>query len=138
MRIFTSRYQNKQLADFPALKVGISIGAPRFKIAYPVIRLKELMPRYPMMKLHGDEFKLVYLAYLQSLTAARVIALLEQTSRANGDADLVLLCFEDVNAGQLCHRRYLAEFLVHHLGIEIPELPTNAEASLQQASMFYA
>jgi len=124
VRIYTSRYQNKALAEVDAVKVGISVGGPRFRIDYRVVRLSDLAPRFPMLKLRGEEFRREYRAYLHRLTTPRIVQLLEQLSHDNGDSDLVLLCFEDVNAGMLCHRRYLAEFLRAEAGLEIPELPT--------------
>ena len=36
--------------------------------------------------------------------------------------DVVLLCYEDLTKpGEWCHRRIVAEWFEHHLGIEVPE-----------------
>lgn len=45
MKIYTSRYGNKEIARTSLVPVGISIGNPRFKLAFKVEqRIKELAP----------------------------------------------------------------------------------------------
>lgn len=44
MVIFTSRYVNKGLATWAGVKVGITVGNPRWKLPYAVVRLLLLAP----------------------------------------------------------------------------------------------
>ena len=44
MRLYTSRWQNKELADLECQPVGISRGIPRFKTGYRYRLLRDLAP----------------------------------------------------------------------------------------------
>lgn len=122
MRIFTSRYQNKALAGLPVVPVGISAGAPRFKTAFPVVRLPALAPARSMFALDREGFIAAYRAMLDGLGVERVLAMIAQ---ATGGRDACLLCFCDVVNGADCHRRVLADWLHDRTGelvleIELP------------------
>ena len=51
-----------------------------------------------------------------------VVALLARLAVEHPGEQLCLLCFEDVHAGQECHRRWLAEWIEDRFGIDVPEL----------------
>jgi hypothetical protein len=40
----------------------------------------------------------------------------------SGGITVVMLCFENVLAGERCHRRYVAEFIEQNTGLVVPEL----------------
>lgn len=142
MRIFTSRYANRDLANRPDLvKVGISVGAPRFKIGYNIeTRMHELMPTWLMVqgihqgKITREEYESAYLNKLDSFDSFDLMPLFERISRLNGDRDLVLLCFEDLRKpGAFCHRRMFASWWKKRTGEEVRELKevSQAEKRLQ-------
>ena len=60
------------------------------------------------------------------------IAKLAEIARRNPAERLVLLCFEDVNAGEECHRRWLAEWMEQKYQLTVTELP-DADAQLRFA-----
>jgi hypothetical protein len=59
-----------------------------------------------------------------------VVALLARLAVEHPGEQLVLCCFEDVHAGQECHRRWLAEWLEDRYDIEVPELTESAQLAL--------
>lgn len=122
MKLFTSRYQNKALAGLPVVPVGISAGAPRFRTAFPVVRVPGLAPRRELFKLDKEGFIAGYRDQLDALTPKGVMDLI---ARATGGRDACLLCFCNVVDGDECHRRVLADWLqdrTRQLVLEI-ELP---------------
>ena len=112
MGIYTSRYSNKELADGKYYCVGISIGTPKFKLAY---RLENL-----------EDFKKAYYEKLNGIGKDRIINMvmkMERDAAAQGK-DLVLLCYEDVRIPEdWCHRTVFAEWWVENTGEIIEELP---------------
>ena len=68
------------------------------------------------------EARLAYLARLQDL-AEPTIRFLSDVARANPGQPLVVLCFEDVHAGGVCHRTWFAEWMKGRFGITVKELP---------------
>ena len=63
-------------------------------------------------------------------------AILARLEGVSGGLPVVTLCYEDVHAGQLCHRRYLADWLEEKARITVPELgpdmiPRRPDASEQ-------
>ena len=111
--------------------VGVTFGYPRFKMPYkPAKNLRVLGPPKSMRDASPTEFTKLYTGYLDELGFEKVYAMLEEVWRTNGEKDLVLLCYEDVNAGQFCHRRVLAEWLESHTGEMIPELATERQPRL--------
>ena len=122
MRLFTSRYQNKALADRADLvKVGITQGDPRFRLGYDLAaNLRALAPPRSIWGLDQETFRTRYTASLDEIGVDGVRSMLE---RAGGGADVVLLCFEDLNEpGKFCHRRVFAEWWEEKTGEAVPEL----------------
>jgi hypothetical protein len=80
-----------------------------------------LAPDDETWMLRGDQegFKRSYLRQLEEIGAEEIIAHLAEIG--NG-LPVVMLCWEDVHAGQVCHRRYVAEFIEDRTGIVVPEL----------------
>ncbi len=121
MRLYTSRWANKELADLECQPVGISRGVPRFRTGYRYKLVRELAPDNATWGLldDPDAFRDSYLRQLEAIGADTILARLEAVS---GGLPVVTLCYEDVQAGQLCHRRYLADWLEEKAGIQVPEL----------------
>jgi len=148
MRIFTSRYQNKALAQREDLvKVGISIGHPRWPLGYKVEYIDFLCPRYWMLRgvkdgiLTHDAFRVAYLDQLEKVGFEAVRQAIGSISERNGGRDVVLLCYEDLDKPDAyCHRRYLGEWIAEKAGVALPaELPTptlREEAPACQLTLF--
>src|SRR5262245_31563894 len=128
LAVWTSRYSNKALARSGLVCVGITRWRPRFKLTYELkMNLTILAPSASMLAqgraghISSRQFKARYLAQLDSVGVDRIRAALQQLQgKARG---IALLCYEDVRAGERCHRRYLADWLKSRAGLEIPELP---------------
>ena len=57
MGIYTSRYSNKELADGKYYCVGISIGTPKFKLAYRLeTQCYSLAPKGYMLRMSLEAF----------------------------------------------------------------------------------
>lgn len=117
----TQRYQ-----DFvPEMgeAVRVTLGRPRFKLAYDYDVVAELAPTAQIFKLKSDaDFEYAYLAHLDRIGVERLRASFAEVSKRHGGLRLVFLCFEDVLAGQLCHRRMFARWWRDNTGEDVPEL----------------
>ena len=132
MELYTSYWQNKDLANLDVVPVGISRGVPRGEKAkqlpYRYKRLPALFPssdllkRWNARKISPHEYTPVYRGYLDSLGLEEVTGQLEKKSAENGGKPLVLLCF--CAPGAFCHRRVWADWYFEKTGQEVPELPT--------------
>ena len=119
--LFTSRWANKDLADLACQPVGISRGTPRFRTGYRYRLLRDLAPDDKTWGFldDPDAFRHSYLDQLHRLGADAILARLEVVS---GGLPVVCLCYEKVLRGEICHRRYLADFLESEAGVQVPEL----------------
>lgn len=123
VKLFSSRWSNRALETAPVVAVGISRGVPRFRVAYRYRRLLDLYPDGWMFSIEDDErFERVYVAKLERLGVDRIMEGLRKISDEEGGADLVLLCFEDVLAGESCHRRMFAAWWTAQTGQVVEEL----------------
>src|SRR5260221_8170860 len=122
--LYTSRYANKELARRPDLvKVGITVGKPRWPLGYPVESLDRLAPWGLLQVFDRAEFTARYHAQLDRAGVDRVLRDLQRISDAHDGQDLVLLCYEDVRKpGEWCHRQVLAEWLADRAGLVVAEL----------------
>jgi hypothetical protein len=76
-----------------------------------------------MLGIKSDErFEKVYVAQLERLGVERIADLLQAISDEEGGKDLALLCYEDVHAREVCHRRMFARWWTEQTGQEVPEL----------------
>jgi hypothetical protein len=128
LSVWTSRYANEALAQ--AHEVGyvlarITRGNARF-FKLPHINLAQLAPTKYEFDLPGTaegnaEFDRSFTARLDRIGPDRVLALLAD---AQGDAPgVILLCFEDVRTGELCHRTVIADWLAARAAVRVQELP---------------
>ena len=138
MAIYTSRYNNKALLGDGYYPVGISLGAPKFKLGYEVReQCYSLAPKGAMLHLPYDQYKTAYMAKLDAIGRDRIICMVQRMEeRADEECkDLVLLCFEDIRKPEeWCHRRLFAEWWMNNTGEIIDELedPTPPKMAAQQ------
>jgi uncharacterized protein (DUF488 family) len=69
-----------------------------------------------------DEFTARYRERLDKTGTAKLWRVFHAISRKHGGARLVLMCFENVLAGELCHRRVWADWFEERTGQHVPEL----------------
>ena len=120
MKLFTSRYQNKQIASTGMVAVGITRGFPRFKLAYQLAKNERaLAPTKEGFRLDGPAFESSYRAHLDELGVNKVRELLEKF--AEPDKAMVLLCYEPPGEG--CHRHIFAAWWEEQTGEKVRELP---------------
>jgi hypothetical protein len=127
MKLYTSRYQNKGIAQSDLIPVGITLGNPRFKLGFVVAKnLRLLAPPREIFRLPNDEFVARFRARLDEIGVGQIGAALADISTKNGGGDLVLLCFEDVflsdTRKNFCHRRVFAQWWQEKTGEEVAEL----------------
>jgi hypothetical protein len=117
-RIVTGRYQQFQPSQ--GVPVRTTVGAPRFWRHGPLLHAKAITPWYEF-RLDEAEAEAKYKERLDR-EAHRVIRQLAALVTEAGDQTLVLLCYDDLDAGAYCHRRWFADWLWDRYGIEVPEL----------------
>ena len=132
-QLWTSRYQNKQLArDADKIRiVGITAGNPRFSTGYQYRMLKLLAPARWMFGIKSDtEFNRRYVEHLDTIGTDRIDQALHTIHETGGYRALVLCCFEDVRTeGEICHRTAFAEWWTTRTGIDVPEYPDPSTAA---------
>jgi rubrerythrin len=90
----------------------------------------ELAPAGWMLGIKSDErFEKLYVAQLERLGVERISDLLQAISDEEGGKDLALLCYEDVHAREVCHRRMFARWWTEQTGQEVPELQQYCDQS---------
>ena len=123
MNLYTSRWQNREVEHLDLMPVGISRGVPKFPVRYRYRRIGELEPDGWMFSIKSDaRFEEVYRRKLERFGAERIAELLRRVSDEEGGADLALLCYENVHAGEVCHRRMFARWWQERTGQHIEEL----------------
>jgi hypothetical protein len=120
-RIVTSRYQSWQPGH--GVPIQVTIGTPKFWGGRRQLVDLRIAAPWGLMdpELPTDECRRLYVQRLDD-RADRIVGGLAAIARQNPGERLVLLCFEDVEAGQVCHRRWFAEWFEDRYGIEVPEL----------------
>ena len=129
--IWTSRYQSDAVARLvkagEIVPVRTSLGAPRMTLSYPLSeQIRPIAPHGRIFKLQGDAFDTAYLRQLGRSGVHRFQVAFESLWDRYPDRDLVLCCFENVWAGEGCHRRLFAEWWFEKTGEMIDELPETA------------
>lgn len=136
MAVWVSRYSNKELQSGKYYPVGISVGAPRFRLGY-VLRDKcySLAPRRDMLKMGIEEYKTAYFKKLEDIGTNKIIKLIDDFKKAAEEEgkDLVFLCFEDIRIpGEWCHRTLFAEWWAEKTGELIEELSDPSEPKIKK------
>jgi hypothetical protein len=124
LKIATSRYQAAdRIARSGLVPVGTTVGNPRFKLGYVLAGRCGLIAPYGLFGkgLSESEFRDGYVARLEK---SGVAAIRERLIEIAGEdaPGVVLLCFEDVHAGEFCHRTVFAEWWEARTGEHVPEL----------------
>ena len=121
MKLYTSRWQNKELADLDATPVGISRGVPRWRTPFRYRMLRMLAPSREIFGIEDpEEFEVAYTAQLDEIGSEKILQALERINAEHGSKPLVLLCWE--RPGEPCHRRLWASWWFEQTGQEVPEL----------------
>jgi|ERR671925_379045 hypothetical protein len=124
MQLATSRYQSADLIVESGLApVRITLGHPRFRLRYELAGTCRLLaPTREIFGLQPEEFSRSYVRLLDRRGVEQIRAALEEIGRETDAPGLVLLCFEDVLAGEFCHRRLFADWWETKTGDAVPEL----------------
>lgn len=121
MKLWTSRWANRDLARLDVVAVGISRGVPKFPVRYRYRRLPDLYPDGWMLGIKDDaQFNEAYRRKLERIGVERIAAGLQRLSDEEGGSDLALLCFEADPAR--CHRGQFADWWTQQTGEVVPEL----------------
>ncbi len=140
MEIYTSRWANKELAHLNVVPVGISRGIPRWPLPYRYRLLRLLAPSRETFALQDlKEFEQAYLAGLEEIGSKKIARALRKISDGHGGRPLALLCYENIHAGETCHRRMFADWWKEQTGQEVPELDGRVEIkprTLMQEMLF--
>jgi Protein of unknown function, DUF488 len=123
MQIATSRYQARErILESGLAPVGTTVGNPRFRLGYELAGRCGMVAPYGLLgkDLTEAEFERGFRDRLERHGVEAIRAKLEEFA---GDAPgVVLLCFEDVHAGETCHRRVFADWWLERTGEDVPEL----------------
>ena len=120
--IYTSRFSNPTLKSGEYTAVRISVGTPRWQLAYTIAgEIKELMPFGLHNVEDADEFQRLYCARLERIGVDRIGRQLTKFEALG--KPVVLLCFEDVRKpSDWCHRTMFADWWLAKTGEIITEL----------------
>ena len=109
--IYTSRYQNSELATGRYTVVGITRGKPKFPLKYELAgNIMEIAPPgYLWNENDQKRFTDGYFRYMDRTGAGAIESILGSYRRMG--RDIVLCCFEDVRKpGEWCHRQIFAKW----------------------------
>jgi hypothetical protein len=124
MKIVTSRYQAAdRVVESGLVPVGTTVGNPRFKLGYSLAGRCGLLAPYGLFGkgLSESEFRAGYIERLESQGVEKIGARLVEIAGEDAPG-VVLLCFEDVHAGEFCHRTIFAEWWTEQTGEPVHEL----------------
>ena len=107
------------------LPIGITVGAAR-GVRYELAGNVGMLAPYGLRELEGEVFELAYRERLDHFGAPAIAGVLAAFVAAYQAPGLVLLCFENVLAGEACHRRTFAEWWEEQTGQLVPELEPQA------------
>ena len=126
LRIATSRYHATDLVLASGLlPIGITVGAAR-GLRYEIAGNVGMLAPYGLRDLDGEAFELAYKDRLDHFGAPAIAAVLAAFVAAYQAPGVVLLCYENVLAGEDCHRRTFAEWWEEQTGKPVPELEPQA------------
>lgn len=131
--IYTSRYSNPELKTGKYTVVGITRGAPKFKLSYPLAgNIMEIAPPgYLFNEYDRKRFTPSYFKHMDRtgpVAISRILNFYEKMGKP-----VVLCCYEDVRKpGEWCHRLVFAEWWLARTGERIEELPDTSSNKWQQ------
>lgn len=116
-RIQTSYFgQLKKLRDAGVIPISIARGTPPW--FGPGNRELRLAPtREALRKGTHEEYNALFFPQLYAMDPQQIVD--EILENAPENSTIALLCWE--KPGELCHRRYVAEWIETHCGIVVPE-----------------
>ena len=124
--IYTSRYSNPELKTGKYTVVGITRGAPKFRLDYELAGniIEIAPPGYLFNEYNRERFTPQYFRHMDRTGARRVAEILARYQRLDLSKDVVLCCYEDVRTpDEWCHRLVFAEWWYSRTGEQIEELP---------------
>lgn len=130
--IFTSRFQNPELAAGDYTVVGIVRGMPRFRLSYKLAgNIIDIAPPRELFHINDrDEFTPLYMAHLDRLGVERIRGHLQKY--LDMGKGVVLCCYEDVREpGEWCHRLVFASWWMSQTGEVIPELKNDSPIKIK-------
>lgn len=126
LQLKTGSYASWRPSEGVAVRVTVGRPKPQY-FAPPYEELLTIAPwelfqggRY--LNLPEPEELRLYRHRLHTRRARLLKELAELADRIDGQA-AVLLCYEDVHAGEICHRRWFADWAEEVWGWQIPEIP---------------
>jgi len=129
--LFTLNYKRYDVEMGVAVRT--SNGYPRF-VRFPLKHaVPETYPTWPMVKsdMSQEEFGKQYFELLDERGLDVIASRFRAIATAEGDTRLVLMCYEDLEKGQWCHRTFFAEWWTRMTGEEVRELgPTGPPVDL--------
>lgn len=118
-----AQWEASKVGPLAAQPVRISLGLPKFwpaAAAFPYVA--ELAPA-GLIHIEDDaEFERRYRTRLDRIGVDTLRRRFEQIFPTVGNSALCLLCFEDLSAGDNCHRRTFAAWWQERTGASVPEL----------------
>ena len=112
----------KQYRPGMGVPVRITLGKPRFKVGFEYEEIRLLAPTPAIFRLKSDaDFEREYLAHLDRIGAERLRDAFDAVSGKHRGRRLVLLCYESVVDGEVCHRRMFAQWWEQQTGQDVPE-----------------
>lgn len=135
MKLHTARYSNKNIPASGLVPVRITLGHPRFRLAYAdqLQVMVWLAPNRSYFHLPEPEFAAQYRAHLDKLGVQMIRENFEELSARCGGRDLVLLCFENLvtpKPGDFCHRTIFATWWTERTGETVEELSEAPQPAL--------
>jgi hypothetical protein len=124
--LVTGRYQTWRREH--GVPVQVTIGTPKFWGRRPPLEDARVLAPWGLFELEGDEFDRRYRQRLDGI-ADRVVVTLAAIAAQHPGERLVLCCFEDVWAGQHCHRRTFAAWWEERFGVAVPEVVADARSA---------
>ncbi len=122
LRLATSRYHSGDLVrESGLLPIGTTVGAAR-GLRYELAGNVGMLAPYGLRELEGDQFDSAYRERLDHFGVPAIADILDAFVAAHAARGAVLLCFENVIAGEACHRRVFARWWEEKTGVAVPEL----------------
>jgi hypothetical protein len=121
--LVTGRYQAWRPDS--GVPIRSTVGYPKFWRHGAMPHAKEITPYGVFGKgLDPDTARTAYRKRLDH-HAETIVASLADLARRHPGKALCILCFENVHAGEACHRRWFAEWMEERYGIAVAELPAS-------------
>jgi hypothetical protein len=126
--LVTGRYQTWKPGE--GVPIRSTVGYPRFWRHGPLVHARDITPYgvFGRDDLDGAAAQAAYVTRLDDL-GDTVVFNLAAIARDHPGEQLVVLCFENVPAGESCHRRWFAGWMEDRYGLVVPELAAPASSA---------